>query len=85
MFSNLSWLGRTYRKLPPHRNLNELATNIERLADALLDKSLGSFAGEGYLKAPDRWEWRLGNDLKMLAQYARDFAPEGADGLYYFK
>src|SRR6516225_6764582 len=26
-------------------------------------RGAGSFASEGYLKAPSRWEWKLGHDL----------------------
>jgi hypothetical protein len=77
-------IGRSQKNLPPHKDFAELADNIERLANDLLDRSLGSFAGEGYLKVPDRWEWKLGNDLKMLVQYARDFVPHNVDGLHHF-
>jgi hypothetical protein len=79
-----SKIGRAYKKLPPHHNFVELAANIERLADDLLDQAVGSFASEGYLKAPGRWEWRLGNDLKMLIEYARGYVPEDTDGLHYY-
>jgi hypothetical protein len=81
MFSGLLGFGRAYRRLPPHHNFGELASNIERLADQLMNRSLGGFASEGYLKAADRWEWKLGNDLKMLVQYPRDFVPPETDGL----
>jgi hypothetical protein len=47
---------RAYKKLPPHHSFAELANNIDQLANDLKDQSLGSFAGEGYLKAPNRWE-----------------------------
>jgi hypothetical protein len=73
MFSGLSGIGRAYKKLPPHHNYVELASNIEKLANHLLDSSLGSFSSEGYVKAPDRWEWKLGNDLKMLLENASSF------------
>jgi hypothetical protein len=83
MMRDLFGIGRAYKKLPPHKNFVQLADNIERLADYLMDRSLGSIAREGYLKAPERWEWKLGNDLKMLSQYARDFAPPDTDGLHW--
>jgi hypothetical protein len=84
MFNGLFGFGRAYKKLPPHHNFKELADNIERLADYLMDRSLGSFAREGYLKAPDRWEWKLGNDLKLLLEYARGFVPPDTDGLHHY-
>jgi len=84
MFNGLFGLGRAYKRLAPHHNFKELADNIERLADYLMDRSLGSFANEGYLKAPGRWEWQLGNDLKLLLKYAGDFVPPDTDGLHYF-
>jgi hypothetical protein len=62
VLNGLFGLGRAYKKLPPHHNFTELADNIERLANYLMDRSLGSFGNEGYIKAPDRWEWQLGND-----------------------
>ncbi|MGA7775247.1 MAG: hypothetical protein WCA25_20240, partial [Pseudolabrys sp.] len=37
---------------------------------------------EGYLKVPDRWEWKLGSDLKLLCQYARIAVPDDANGLH---
>jgi hypothetical protein len=83
MFNGLFGLGRAYRRLPPHNNYVELAANMERLADYLIDKSVGS-GGEKYKKAPDRWEWKLGHDLKMLVAYARDHVPDDSDGLHYF-
>lgn len=83
MISEIFGLGRAYKKLPPHDNFAQLAANIERIADYLLDRSLGNFRNEGYLKAPQRWEWKLGNDLKMLLQYARDFVPPDTDGLHW--
>jgi hypothetical protein len=49
-----------------------------------MDQSLGNFAREGYLKAPGRWKWRLGNDLKLLLDYARDFVPPDIDRLHHF-
>jgi hypothetical protein len=72
-------IARAYKKLPLHKDFGELANNIETLADYLLDRSLGSFAREGYLKTPDRWEWKLGSDLKLLCQYARSAVPDDAD------
>jgi hypothetical protein len=64
MFNGLFGLGRAYRKLPPHNNFKELADNVERLADYLIVRSLGSFATAGYLKAPSRWKTQLGDDLR---------------------
>ena len=84
MFNGLFGLGRAYKRLPPHHDFKELADNLERVADYLIDRSLGSFSSEGYLKAPDRWEWRLGEDLKLLLKYARDFVPPDTDGLHYY-
>jgi hypothetical protein len=84
MLNGLFGISRTYKKLPPHHNFAELADNIEQLANDLMDRSLGSFAREGYLKAPNRWEWQLGNDLKMLLEYARDSVPPDTDGLHHF-
>jgi hypothetical protein len=84
MFSDLIGIGRAYKKLPPHHNFTELAKNIEKLADYLLDRGAGSFGSQGHLKAPDRWEWQLGNDLKMLIEYAKDFVPPDTDGLHHY-
>ncbi|MGE5535420.1 MAG: hypothetical protein ACM3W7_07885 [Acidobacteriota bacterium] len=84
MFNGLFGLGRRYRQLPEHHNFVELANNIEQIADYLMDRALGNFASEGYIKAPSRWEWKLGNDLKMLIEYARGAVAEGTDGLHYF-
>jgi hypothetical protein len=84
MLSGWFGLGRAYRKLPPHHDFTELANNIETLANYLMDRSLGSFALEGYSRAPNRWEWKLGNDLKMLLEYARADVPPDTDGLHYF-
>jgi hypothetical protein len=83
MFNGLFGIGRAYRKLPPHHDFAQLADNVEQRANYLMDRSLGSFAREGYLKAPTRWEWQLGEDLKMLLRYARDFVPPDTDGLHY--
>jgi hypothetical protein len=79
MLRDLFGIARAYKKLPPHKNFGQLANNIETLADYLLDRSLGSFAREGYLKVPDRWEWKLGSDLKLLCQYARSAVSDDAD------
>ncbi len=84
MFNGLFGLGRAYNRLPPHHSFSELADNVERLADYLIDRSLGSFANERYMKAPDRWEWKLGNDLKLLLEYARGFVPSDTDGLHHY-
>jgi hypothetical protein len=84
MLSGLFGIGRAYKKLPPHHNFAELANNIEQLANQLMDSSLGSFTQEGYLKAPSRWQWQLGNDLKILLEYARGSVPPDTDGLHYF-
>ena len=84
MFNGRFGLGRAYRKLPSHHDFNELANNVEQIASYLMNRSLGSFASEGYLKAPERWEWQLGNDLKLLIEYARGFVPPDTDGLHHF-
>jgi hypothetical protein len=87
MFNGLFGLGRAYRayrRLPPHHNFVELADNIEKLADYLWDRSLGSFAREGYLKASGRWENQLAKDLKLLVEYARGFVPPNTDGLHHY-
>lgn len=84
MFNGLFGIGRAYKKLPPHRSFTELAANVEMLANYLLDVGAGNFANEGYLKAHERWQWQLGNDLKLLLEYARGFVPPDADGLHYF-
>ncbi len=84
MFKGLFGLGRAYNRLPPHHSFSELADNMERLANYLMDRSVGSFASEGYAKAPNRWEWKLGNDLKLLVEYARDFVPSDTDGLHHY-
>jgi hypothetical protein len=44
MLNGLFGIGKAYKKLPPHHNFAELADNIERLADELLNRSPGSFA-----------------------------------------
>jgi hypothetical protein len=84
MFNGLFGIGRAYKKLPPHHNFAELGDNIEKLANELMDRSLGSFAREGYLQAPGRWQWQLGNDLRMLLGYARGSIPPDVDGLHHF-
>jgi hypothetical protein len=84
MFNELFGIGKAYKKLPPHKNFKELSDNIEKLANNLIDQSLGSFGNEGYLNAPGKWQWQLGNDLKMLVDYARDNVSEDTDGLHYF-
>lgn len=84
MLNGLFGIGRAYKKLPPHHNFAELADNIERLADELMNRSLSSFTSEGYLQVPSRWQWQLGNDLKMLLEYARGSVPPNTDGLHYF-
>jgi hypothetical protein len=83
MLSDLFGIGRAYRRLPPHQNFQDLADNVEQISNYLLNRSLGSFATEGYLKAPHRWEWRMGTDLKMLLDYARAFVPPETDGLHH--
>jgi|SRR4026208_2107643 len=80
MLRDLFGIARAYKKLPPHKDFGQLANNIETLANYLLDRSSGSFAREGYLKVPDRWESRLGSDLKLLCQYARTAVPDDANG-----
>ena len=82
MLRDLFGIARAYKKLPPHKDFGQLASNIETLAAYLLDRSSGSFAREGYLKVPDRWEYKLGRDLKLLCQYARTAVPDGANGLH---
>jgi hypothetical protein len=84
MFNGLFGIGRAYQKLPPHHNFKELADNVERLADYLMDSGLSNISGEGHIKAPDRWQQHLGKDLKMLLLYVRDFVPPDTDGLHYF-
>ena len=84
MLNGLFGIGRAYKKLPPHHNYAELADNIEQLANELMNRSLGSFGLEGYLQAPRRWQWQLGNDLKMLLEYARGSVPPDVDGLHHF-
>jgi len=84
MLNGLFGIGRAYKKLPPHHNFAELADNIEQLANALKNGSLGSFAREGYLKAPSHWQWQLGNDLILLLEYARGSVPPDTDGLHHF-
>jgi len=53
LLNGLFGLGRAYKKLPPHHDFAELAANIERLADYLMDRSFGlrwpatGFGGRG--------------------------------------
>lgn len=75
-------IARAYKKLPLHKDFGELANNMEALADYLLSRATGSFAREGYLKAPNRWEWKLGSDLKLLCEYARSTVPDDANGFH---
>jgi hypothetical protein len=84
MLNGLFGIGRSYKKLPPHHNFTELVNNIEQLANDLMNQSFGSFANEGYLNVPGKWQWQLGNDLKMLLEYARGHVPDDTDGLHYF-
>jgi hypothetical protein len=79
MFNGWFGLGRAYKKLPPHHDYKELAANVETLANYLIDK--GADGSEtGHLT----WQWKLGNDLKLLLQYADGFVPPETDGLHYF-
>lgn len=82
MLRDLFGIARAYKKLPPHRDFGQLADNIEALAHYLLHRSSGSFAREGYLKIPDRWDCKLGSDLKLLCQYARSGVAADANGLH---
>ncbi|MGY3487836.1 hypothetical protein ACVW1C_005719 [Bradyrhizobium sp. USDA 4011] len=83
LFNGLFGFGRAYTKLPPHHNFAELADNIDAFASQLLDRAVGkNFGGESYLNAPDRWEWKLGRDLKTLVDYARSYVPDDVDGLH---
>jgi hypothetical protein len=53
-----------------------------RLRQPSFDRAVGKdFGGESYLNAPNRWEWRLGHDLKTSVEYARDYVPVDVDGL----
>lgn len=83
MFHGLFGVGKAFKKLPPHHNFKELADNMERLANLLLDRGCGDFGSEWYLQAPYRVEWQLGQDLKQLVDYARDFVPPDTDGLHH--
>ena len=58
MLNGLFGVGRAHKKLPTHHNFTELADNIERLANDLMNQSLGGFSNEGYLKARGKWQWR---------------------------
>jgi hypothetical protein len=82
MFNGLFGIGRAYKKLPEHHNFTELANNIERLANALMNQSLG-FWGKDYLNASTKWQHQLGDDLMMLVDYARTYVPDDNDGLHY--
>jgi hypothetical protein len=51
-------LGKAYRQLPRNNgNFEQLASNVEWLANRLLDDAVRTNHG---LNAPSRWEWRLG-------------------------
>jgi len=74
MFSNLSSLGRLYKKLPPHQNVRELTDNMEVLANYFLDRgSSGALSGRDV-----GWEWKLGEDMKSLIEYVRAYVPDDA-------
>ncbi|MCB5175538.1 hypothetical protein [Microvirga lenta] len=74
MFSNLSGLGRLYKKLPPHQNVRELTDNMEVLANYFLDRgSSGALSGRDV-----GWEWKLGEDMKTLIEYVRAYIPDDA-------
>ena len=48
-FHDVQWfVGARVQQLPPHHDFKELTDNVERLADYLMDRSLGSFVSEGY-------------------------------------
>jgi hypothetical protein len=76
-------IGRAYKKLPPHHSFAQLANNIERLANDLMYQSLGRFSHDDYQNAPNRWEWKLGKDLKLLIEYAKGYVPPDIDGLHH--
>jgi hypothetical protein len=78
-------MGRAYNKLPPHHSFAELANNIERLAGELMYQSLGRLAHKDFENAPNRWEWKLGKDLKLLIEYARRHVPPDVDELHHFE
>jgi hypothetical protein len=65
---------RSYKRLPPHQNVGELADRLERLGDCFLDRSIA-----GNLLDPRRdkstWEWQLGMDLKELVDQVRSHIP----------
>jgi hypothetical protein len=71
-------LGKAYRQLPRHNgNFEQLASNVEWLANRLLDEAVRTNYG---LNAPSRWEWRLGHDLMDLVNAARDARLELSPG-----
>jgi hypothetical protein len=43
-------------------------------------QSLGRFSHKN--NAPNRWEWKLGKDLKLLVEYAKGYVPPDVDGLH---
>jgi hypothetical protein len=56
---------------------------MERLANYLMNRSLGSSFSAAD-KVPNRWEWKLGNDIKLLLDCARASVPADTDGIHYF-
>jgi hypothetical protein len=65
-------LARSYRKFPPHQNVEELAARIERLGDCFLDRASARLAEYG---GRSIWEWQLGMDLKELVDIVRSNIP----------
>ncbi len=73
-FNSLFGLGRIYKKLPPHQNAKELSDNLEVLANYFLyrgSRDVLHNPGRGI-----RWEWKLGQDLRMLVELARVYIPD---------
>lgn len=73
-FNSLFGLGRVYKKLPPHHNVKELGDNLEVLANYFLER--GSRDALNNPGGDVRWEWKLGEDLKMLIELVRVYIPD---------
>jgi hypothetical protein len=60
-------IGRYYNHLPKSGDTQRLITNINMLGDYLQSRSTEHMR----LDPPADWEWRLGDDLKRIAELAR--------------
>lgn len=61
-------LGRFYNRLPRPVDDQRLIENLEHLGDYFLERSVAQMAHD----SPVDWKWRMGEDLKRIAELARN-------------